>query len=489
MNPRKYGQFNYPEIKFGTNSFWSLLFDVLKGGLVRSTWAKKRREAGFFPPPRISPFCPSFLIIATELLLAAKKVSGQFAVSQVKKIQDKWIPILIANSCPGILSDIELYALKLLKEGCIRDPLFSKTPKCYTPMFPSMLAVFHMTIRPQGFASGIEPEMQNADYLRILLFRIVNLLCSRGLRAADPLLVLEKNNSRQEKLGSPMFKDIRIENDFLQIILIFPDIIVINDHTVGADFDFLWGLVYNHESTTISLDLKWLKNRKSSNFLSNLSFSKSENKDMCLVTHFLRVLNHRLKFYSTFPWFFFFSLPKIARHQFIGPRGVVIRRGEECFVPFTKPRYNEVWRCLISSRGVFTRFCPHDLRRGLQKLLRQIRTFSILNIPEDVANEYGLWKRPRDSQANFYAGQDSFLLDTIYQKVFRWDWDQLGISIPLTLRESLNNCIVRVRVLIFFWSHKLTVPINNRRTTGRKRGRGTSTISPLFFFVFVSFLS
>ena len=330
MNPKKYGQFRdyvnicdpVPSIQ-NTSPFWSLLFDVLAGGLVRATWAKRRREATKLPRPKIVPLSPSFLIIATEMLLLAKNVSGHFAASKLSKIKKKWIPIMISYSCPGILSELELYALSLLREGCIRDPIFAKPGRSYTPMFPSILAVFHMTIRPHGFSEGKEPVTRNADYLRILIFRIVNLLCSRGLRASDPLLDLEKNNSRQEILGSPTFKDIRVENDFLQIILIFPGTIVLNGHSLGADFIALWDLVYEHENTTISLDLRWLKNRKSSNFLSNLSFSRSKNKDMCIVTHFLLVLNHRLRLYNNFPWIFFFSLPKISRYQFSDSRGVL----------------------------------------------------------------------------------------------------------------------------------------------------------------------
>ena len=397
MNPRIYSRFEYP-VKFGTNSFLSLLFDVLRGGLVRATWNKRRREALKFRSRELGSFSPSFLIVSTQVLWIANSVSGKFAASKLNSLVKKWIPIMKSYSCPGVFNDVEVYALKLLKEGCIRDPLFSKPGKEYTPMFPSMLAVFHSVVRPKGFFENIEPSRRNADYLRLLLFRLVNLMCSRGLRASDPLLGREKKLSRQERLGSPQFGDIRIENDSLQIILKFPNTIILNRYSVGANFEFLWGLVFIHKDTTISLDLRWLKNRKESNFLAKLSFSRSPCKDMCIVNHFLLVLNHRYKFYRSFSWDFFFSLPKIATQEFLDLDGFVVKKGDPCFVPFTKPRYNEVWSELIRKTDLYTKFTPHDLRRGVQRVLRRARTYSVINISPDVCSEYGLWKRPRSSQ-------------------------------------------------------------------------------------------
>ena len=166
---------------------------------------------------------------------------------------------------------------------------------------------------------------------------------------------------------------------------------------------------------------------------------------MCIVSHFLLVLNHRYKFYPDFAWLFFFSLPKIASHDFSNYLGQNFTKGDKCFVPFTRPRYQEIWRTFRNKFELYTKFTPHDLRRGLQKLFRRARTLSIMNIPPDVCNEYGLWKRPKNSQTSFYAGQDCELLDFIYNKVFSWDCAQLLKQIPPNLQTDLKICITGVR--------------------------------------------
>ena len=106
-------------------------------------------------------------------------------------------------------------------------------------MLPAMVAAWQVMISPPGFQDNVVPNGQSAEYLLIMLVRTLNILCCRGLRGGDPLLILEKNNTRQELLGSPCFKHLEIFSDELQIVLQPPNTILLGPKNCKNDYDTL----------------------------------------------------------------------------------------------------------------------------------------------------------------------------------------------------------------------------------------------------------
>ena len=79
----------------------------------------------------------------------------------------------------------------------------------------------------------------------------------------------------------------------------------------------------------------------------------------------------------------------------------------------------------------------HDMRRGLQMLFRRARIRGNMNLPEDLRRDYGLWKRPKKSNTESYAGLDHVLMDEIYMKVLEWDVNSLVNRLPTKMGASL----------------------------------------------------
>lgn len=435
--------FNYKPIELLHNlhPYWSLLYDILKGGLVRSTWLQKKyrlRTKNFTPPKT----CLSihFVCVSTFVFREAFAVSGKSAIRKINDFIDRTKAKIELG--PWNPSEIDSYALYLLKRGCLREPLFMKPPKDYTPMLPAMVALWHCALRPPGFLLMKEPNCADAAYLRLIIFRCLNIMCSRGLRGGDPLHRLEKNLSRQELLGSPKFNDLMFCNDHLQIKLTPPSEIILHPVNSRLKFIQLWNMIKNHPETYLTINLRWIKNFKDANFLSKLVFTRSSILDMCLVHHFILLVNHRLRFYANFCWHFIFSLPRMNHFTHMHYTGRHVIRGEIIFLPFTKKRYEESWREYRKFINPHTKFSIHDMRRGLQKALRRSRVMGHQNIPEDVCTEYGLWKRPKNKRSSQYAGQDGILLDKIFNKLLLWDIACLASNLPPRLMNDLYRILV-----------------------------------------------
>jgi len=204
------------------NGFWSLWFEMVKGGLVRETWKLREKSWAIIKNMcTLSPISPQLLVISCRVLSRAIKVSGKSAAGSAYLNKVILRTQLEYGSWVG--NKFERYCLKLLKTGCAREPSFNKSDVPYTPMSPCLVAVWNIIMSPVGFRENLSPKFPSGEYLLIMCFKALNILCSRGLRGGDPLLKLEKNNSRQEIQGTPWFKDLEYESESLQIVLTPPN--------------------------------------------------------------------------------------------------------------------------------------------------------------------------------------------------------------------------------------------------------------------------
>ena len=422
------------------NEFWSLWFEMIKGGLVRSTWNLRKKQWAIIKDRCTLPaISPQFLVISSKILFRAIEVSGKSAASsnfintEILRTQLKfgsWVE-----------NALERYCLKLLKTGCAREPLFTKPDVPYTPMSPCLVAVWNVVISPVGFREGLSPSVPSAQYLLVMCFRALNILCSRGLRGVDPLLKLEKNNSRQEIQGTPWFKDLEFESEALQIVITPPNKVLMKRQHPNHSYMDLWKLLMEEEDTRLRMKLRWIKNFKEANFCAQISFSRCKFKDMCFVYQVMCIIEHRYRFYNDWNWDFLFSIPRKVQQDFTSPVGGFYRAGDLAFIPFTVNRYREMsnkWQERLFGKVIYS---LHDMRRGLQMLFRRARVRGNFYLPEDVKRDYGLWKRPKHSNSESYAGLDHVLMDLIYNEVLEWDIVSLLKRLPKQIRDPLSKLL------------------------------------------------
>ena len=403
---------------------------------MRETWKLREKSWAIIKNMcTLSPISPQLLVISCKVLSRAIKVSGKSAAGSA--FLNKVILRTQLEYGSWIGNKFEKYCLKLLKTGCAREPSFNKSDVPYTPMSPCLVAVWNTIMSPVGFRENLSPKVPSGEYLLIMCFKALNILCSRGLRGGDPLLKLEKNNSRQEIQGTPWFKDLEYESESLQIVLTPPNKIIMRRFHPFHSYDDLWKMLMNQQDTRLRMKLRWIKNFKEANFCTEISFSRCKYRDMCLVFHSMCIIEHRRLFYKDWNWDFLFSIPRVVQEDFTSPHGDRIRAGEFAFLPLTIKRYREMWN--MWQKRFFGRilFSIHDMRRGLQMLFRRARIRGNMNLPEDLRRDYGLWKRPKKSNTESYAGLDHVLMDEIYMKVLEWDVNSLVNRLPTKMGASL----------------------------------------------------
>ena len=413
---------------------------MVKGGLVRDTWNQRRRRWALIKDScSLSAISPLLLVISCKVLCRAIDVSGKSAASSA--FLSKEIFKAQLKFGPWKRTSFEQYCLKLLKTGCAREPLFNKLDVPYTPMSPCLVAVWNNIMSPVGFREGCLPAGPSGEYILIMCFKALNILCSRGLRGGDPTLKLEKNNSRQEIQGTPWFKDLEFESESLQIVVTPPDKIVMRRYHPLHTYSALWKLLMQQDDTRVRLKLRWIKNFKEANFCTQISFSRCKFRDMCFVHSTMCIIEHRRQFYNDWNWDFLFSIPRVVQQDFLSPHSGPIRAGEHAFLPLTIGRYREMWNSWQKRLFGCILFSIHDMRRGLQMLFRRARIRGNMNLPEDLRRDYGLWKRPKKKHSESYAGLDHVLMDDIYMNVLEWDINALIKRLPKSMGVSIYNLL------------------------------------------------
>jgi hypothetical protein len=420
--------------------------EIIEGSRARSTWANKKKNWKKLGTQwRAVALSRTAIEISAKIIKKAMDVSGKNAA---KSETLKLISAVAVRRFGPLNGDVDKIAIHLIRRGVARCPDFEGVVKLYTPMPPSMLAVWLSVIRPTGIRHGILPRAPSVDFCYTQCFRIAAIFCSRGLRGADPLLAREKGFTKQEARGSPKFEDLEVGNTVLQTVVQPPFKILRNSYGALSTKNWVqnWKILLKHPATNITVTLRWIKNAKEAHFSSEVSFTRVKFGDVCAVTNIILLILHRTEHYRELNWDYVLAVPKVVQQGFQHPVDGWIEEGEVGFVPFTKPRFDESWTKLQKIHLGEQLYSVHDIRRGLQKALRRAGTTGVMQITIETRREFGRWKRPSDGEmAGLYAGQDVYLMDKIYKTILTWDVEALAGQLPCQMGRDLMNNLNWVR--------------------------------------------
>jgi hypothetical protein len=379
------------------------------------------------------------------VLLSGKSAASSRGFSKIRKE-------VVAAVGDFVLREFEVVVIERIRTGCLRSSDLLGEVKEFNPMSPCMVAVFMSVFRPPGFAEGRWPCNPDVNFIRVMVFRCSVIMCSRGLRGCDPLLPLEKFNSVLEMQGSPRFSDLVIENDKLQVKLVFPDSVTFTQASPveGWSFGKVWRRVLFHPDSYITVNLRWLKNNKEADFVDQIGFTRCIVRDMCLVFNLFSLLDHRLRFFNEFNWDFIFTVPKPSPCRMAVEGYGMVERGDLVFLPFTRARFSETWLKIQKSILGSLLYNIHDLRRGLQKAAKIANAKGDVLVPFEMRREFGFWKKPKDGMPELYAGRAVFFLDELYRKLLVWDLRRLFEGLSGVTSSKMVALFKMVRVYVIF---------------------------------------